>query len=64
MNPYLLERLVAERHADILREVATAKGQAHRSKALMALAGALRGIADRLDGRAEATRLGTIRALD
>jgi hypothetical protein len=64
VNPYELERLAAERMADHLREA-----EAHRARdgrrLTVVVAGALRGVADRLDGgHGDARRLGTARALD
>lgn len=65
MNPYLLERLVAERQAEYRRQATLALGRRRRSTAMLALAGALRRVADRLDGgRPDARWLGTLRVLD
>jgi hypothetical protein len=63
MHPYELERLAAQRQADYVREAREAGGREGRLSA--AMAGALRAMADRLDGgRGDTRRLGTARALD
>ena len=68
MNPYLAERLAAERQADLRRQardagfVAGARG-GRGGQLNLAVAGALRGMADWIDG-GRAKRLGAARALD
>jgi hypothetical protein len=63
VNPYELERLAAQRQADYVREARELSGRGGRLG--VAMAGALRGMADWLDGgRVDSKRLGTARALD
>lgn len=63
MHPYELERLAAQRQADYVREAREAGGRGGRLG--VAVARALREMADRLDGgRGDTKRLGTARALD
>jgi hypothetical protein len=67
MNPYLAERLAVERQADFQRQAreagleAGARGRVPQLN--LAVAGALRGMADWIDG-GRAKRLGAARALD
>ena len=67
VNPYWLERLAAQRQSDYLREAGGASlgARLRAGRLSLALAGALRTIADRLDGGdARAKVLGAARALD
>ena len=67
VNPYELERLVAERQADYAREAerAAIETGAHGGKVRPAAAWALRALADWLDGgRADPSRVRTARAAD
>jgi RecB family exonuclease len=65
VNAHLVERLAAERQADYRREARAAalEAVARGGRLSLAIAGALRGVADRIDG-GRAKRLGAARALD
>lgn len=63
---YSMERLIADRQAELRRDMLTVAAVRRPGRLGIAVAGALRGLADRLDGGhpAASERLGSLRVVD